>query len=167
MCTSSLSRAVRPVPIKFISVSKGASKGAEVFSEEWAVKVRRYTLLQELQIKPNPLNAKDPEVAKVHEGERVLKAIGNSERLVVLDERGRAVSSEDMAQLLARAGDDGCPSIAFAIGGPYGHSAEVRARADDVISLSKCVLNHSVARVVLMEQLYRAWTILRGEPYHH
>ena len=171
MTTASLSRAVRPVPLKLISVAKGAggsaSKGAALMAEEWALKVRRYVPLTEVQLKPNPLNAKDPAVAKVHEGERVLKAVGPGERLVVLDERGRAVTSEDVARIIARAGDEGWPAVVFAIGGPYGHSEAVRARADDTVRLSSLVLNHSVARVVLLEQLYRAWTILRGEPYHH
>jgi len=169
ICTSSLSRAVRPVPLKVITVSRSAasSKAAQLLAQEWADKTRRYVQLAEIQIKPNPMNTKDPEVAKIQEGERVLKAVGSGERLVVLDERGRAVTSEDVAQLIARGGDEGWPAIVFAIGGPHGHSSEVRARADYVVSLSPLVLNHSVAHIVLLEQLYRAWTILRGEPYHH
>lgn len=166
--SASLARAARPVPIKLISVAKGtASKGAAAFGDEWAAKLRRYTPLTEVQIKPNPLNAKDPGVAQAHEGERVLKAVAPGERLVCLDERGRDLSSEDFARLLAQAGDEGWPGVVFAIGGPYGHPPAVRERADDVVRLSSCVLNHAVARVVLLEQLYRGWTILRGEPYHH
>jgi 23S rRNA (pseudouridine1915-N3)-methyltransferase len=166
--SASLARAARPVPLKLISVAKGsASKGAAAFADEWAAKLRRYAPLTEIQIKPNPLNAKEPAVAQVHEGERVLKAVNPGDRLIVLDERGRDLSSEDFARLLAQAGDEGWPAVVFAIGGPYGHPPEVRKRADDVVRLSSCVLNHAVARVVLLEQLYRGWTILRGEPYHH
>lgn len=65
------------------------------------------------------------------------------------------------------AGDRSSRSVAFCIGGPYGHTDAVRERADATVSLSKCVLNHQIARLVLLEQLYRAWTIIRGEPYHH
>jgi 23S rRNA (pseudouridine1915-N3)-methyltransferase len=167
-CSASLARAVRPVPVKLIAVAKGsASKGGQLFAEEWAAKISRYAPFTEVAIKPNPLNAKDPAVAKQHEGERVLKAVGAGERLVVLDERGHKVGSEDVARLLAAAGDDGCTGVTFAIGGPHGHGDAVRQRADAVISLSGCVLNHTVARVVLLEQVYRGWTILRGEPYHH
>ena len=86
---------------------------------------------------------------------------------VLLCERGRDVSSADVASLLASAGEAAPPALVFAIGGPFGHGAAARARADDAIRLSSCVLNHQVARLVLAEQLYRAWTILRGEPYHH
>jgi len=163
--TASLSRAVRPIPLKLIRVAKG--KDGTAFGDEWADKVRRYTQIEELQIKPNPMNTKDPKIAKQQEGERVLKSVRAGERLVVLDERGRDLKSENFAEILAQASDEGWPSVVFAIGGPYGHSSEVRERADDVIRLSSCVLNHSVARIVLLEQIYRGWTILRGEPYHH
>jgi 23S rRNA (pseudouridine1915-N3)-methyltransferase len=66
-----------------------------------------------------------------------------------------------------QASDQSWPSVVFCIGGPFGHAPAVRERANDTIRLSKMVLNHQVAHVVLLEQLYRAWTILRGEPYHH
>ena len=183
--------AVRPIPIKVITVSKGASKGAKLFSAEWAEKVKRYCQLTEITLKPNPMNVKDPLVAVSHESSKVLKSVSPGEYLVVLDERGRNVKSTDMAALLKRASDQSFKGIAFAIGGPYGHSDAVREKADDIISLSSCVLNHTVAHVLLMEQLYRYvyfyWialvsvcvhkgvptfffrghTIVRGEPYHH
>ena len=168
LCAASLARSVRPVPLKIIAVTKGtSSRAGQLHADEWAAKLRRYCPVVELAVKPNPLNAKDPTVAKQHEGERVMKALAPGERLIVLDERGRDVSSEDVARLLAAAGDDGCAGLAFAIGGPHGHAPAVRERADDVVRLSSCVLNHSVARLVLLEQLFRGWTILRGEPYHH
>jgi 23S rRNA (pseudouridine1915-N3)-methyltransferase len=97
---------------------------------------------------------------------QVLKAISPGERVVLLDERGRDASSEDVARLLIKASDDGTP-LCFVIGGPFGHGAAVMQRGDESIRLSRMVLNHSVAYVVLVEQLYRAWTIVRGEPYHH
>lgn len=74
--------------------------------------------------------------------------------------------SEDVARLLAQAGDEGS-TLVFCIGGPYGHSPQVRARANKVVRLSSLVLNHQVAYIVLVEQLYRGWTILSGSPYHH
>lgn len=73
----------------------------------------------------------------------------------------------DKACLATRAGDRCASSATWCIGGPYGHSDAVRQRADAVVSLSGCVLNHQVALVVLLEQLYRAWTIVRGTAYHH
>ncbi|EFN59390.1 hypothetical protein CHLNCDRAFT_137874 [Chlorella variabilis] len=165
--SQSLARSLRPIPITVVTVAKGSSKGAELMALEWADKLKRYTSLSQIQVKPNPKNAKETAVAVRHEGERVLKVLQPSDRVVLLDERGRDISSEDLARLLAQASDQSWPLVVFCIGGPYGHAPAVRARGNDTIRLSKMVLNHQVAHVVLLEQLYRAWTILRGEPYHH
>ena len=80
---------------------------------------------------------------------------------------GASTAAEARRAWLRRAGDAGWPALCFVLGGPFGHAASVKERADDSVRLSKMVLNHQVAHVVLLEQLYRAWTILRGEPYHH
>ncbi|PNH02247.1 putative RNA methyltransferase At5g10620, partial [Tetrabaena socialis] len=125
-----------------------------------------YAPVSSIAIKPNPRNSPDPAIQREAEGEKVLKALEPRDFVVVLDERGQELRSEDLARLVAAAGDDGRP-LAFCIGGPYGHSDAVRARADRMVRLSVMVLNHQVAVVVLLEQLYRAWTILRGVPYHH
>ena len=85
--------------------------------------------------------------------------------LVALDERGKALSSRDFAAWIARQQQQG-RDLAFAIGGDEGLSDEVRTRAGLVLSLSAMTLPHRLARLVLMEQLYRAFSILRGEPYH-
>lgn len=85
---------------------------------------------------------------------------------MILDERGKAATSEDVARLISQAGDNGTP-LAFVVGGPFGHGQAVFDRAHDSIRLSNMVLNHQVAYVVLVEQLYRGWTIIKGEPYHH
>ena len=81
--------------------------------------------------------------------------------------RGQSAGAARLIALLRRAGDAGWPALCVVLGGPFGHAASVKERADDSVRLSKMVLNHQVAHVVLLEQLYRAWTILRGEPYHH
>ena len=87
--------------------------------------------------------------------------------LIVLDERGRDLDSEAFARLLTEAADTGATTLVFAVGGAYGHAAELRAKARVTLRLSAMVLNHAVARVVLAEQVYRACTIRAGEPYHH
>lgn len=92
--------------------------------------------------------------------------MSTGDRVIILDERGREATSEDIARLIAEAGDNGMPLV-FVVGGPFGHGAAVIERASDSIRLSRMVLNHQVAYIVLVEQLYRAWTIIRGEPYHH
>ncbi|KAG2501580.1 hypothetical protein HYH03_000085 [Edaphochlamys debaryana] len=154
------------MPIRVITVSKENSKGSQLMAKELLEKVERYAPVTTLAIKPNPRNSTDPAVQRETEGERVLKALDGRDFVVVLDERGQEVKSEDMAKLVAAAGEEGRPLV-FCIGGPYGHSDAVRARADRMIRLSALVLNHQVAVVVLLEQLYRGWTILRGVPYHH
>ena len=99
------------------------------------------------------------------EGARLLDRLGRDEALILLDERGRSLTS---AALGAKLGDwqtDG-RDLAFVIGGPDGVSDDVRARADFVWSLSGLTLPHGLARVLLIEQLYRAWTLTTGHPYH-
>jgi 23S rRNA (pseudouridine1915-N3)-methyltransferase len=81
---------------------------------------------------------------------------------ILLDERGRELSSPEFASVL-----EGRPEADFVLGGPYGVSEEVRARAADTIALSRMTLPHEMARLLLVEQLYRAMTILRGGGYHH
>ncbi|CAD7698218.1 unnamed protein product [Ostreobium quekettii] len=135
-------------------------------ANEWLQKARRYARVSEIRIKPNPKSSSTPSVQQEEEAKKVLKLIGEEDIAIVLDERGKDITSQGMAQLIAEAGDMGSP-LTFCIGGPYGHTQEVRERANKVVRLSSLVLNHEVARVVLFEQLYRAWTILKGHPYHH
>lgn len=89
-----------------------------------------------------------------HHLPQVVRHISPRDRVILLCERGKQISSEGLAELIASAGDDGVPLV-FCIGGPFGHGLAIQARANQSICLSKLVLNHSVAYVVLLEQLYR------------
>lgn len=141
---------------------------ADAVAQQWADKARRYAPLEEVVVKTNPKNTQDTLAATEEEGRRCAKHVAdNTDLLVLLDERGRDVSSEGLAELVAGAGDNGYKRLVFAIGGPFGHGTAVRERADDSVKLSRCVLNHQVARIVLLEQVYRAWSILDGSSYHH
>ena len=166
--------AVRAVPIHICTTtSSGKNDISQQYIQEWSAKLSRYTRVESLTFKPNPLRSKSPDVARQEESKRLLKHLtksssgGGAMYVVCLDERGRDADSEGMADILVKASDQGYGSIAFVIGGPFGHAQEVRDMSHDTIRLSRCVLNHSVACVVLVEQLYRAWTIIKGEPYHH
>lgn len=106
-------------------------------------------------------------LAREHEADRVLAALPARAHVVALDERGSRVTSPGLAELLAAAPDSGRDGIVFLIGGPHGHGAAVARAAHARIRLSDMVLNHQLAHILLLEQLYRAWTILRGSPYHH
>lgn len=101
------------------------------------------------------------------ECERILAALKPGERVVVLDERGRAMTSPQFAERLGSWRDQGARQIAFVIGGAYGLTDEVRERADLVMALSAMTFPHQLVRVLFAEQLYRAFSILGGSPYHH
>ena len=100
------------------------------------------------------------------QGARLLAQTPAIAALLALDERGRAVSSTEFAELLRAMRDDGCPQAVFAIGGADGLEARLRARADRVIGFGPMVWPHRLARVMLAEQIYRAVSILAGTPYH-
>ncbi len=101
------------------------------------------------------------------ESDRILAALKPGEKVVVLDERGRQLTSPAFAQCLGAWRDQGIRDIAFVIGGAYGMTDEVRERADLVLSLSPMVFPHQLVRVLFAEQLYRALSILKGTGYHH
>jgi 23S rRNA (pseudouridine1915-N3)-methyltransferase len=107
----------------------------------------------------------DPAVARAKEGQRILQRLKPADFVVALDERGKGWSSTALARELDR-WQNHHPSIALVIGGPEGLTPEVLARANQVWSLSALTFPHGLARVIVVEQLYRAWTILAGHPYH-
>ena len=160
-------RAARAVPLKLVIVTKGGGKAMDAACKEWSDKISRYTAFRETAVRTNPKNAKSPTAQLAAEGERVVKLLEPNDFVVLLDERGDDLTSESLSALIADAGDRGYAGCAFVVGGPFGHGDAVIKRADRKIKLSSMVMNHQVARLVLLEQIYRAWTILRGEPYHH
>jgi len=105
-------------------------------------------------------------VRKQDEANRLLAKIADDAVLVVLDEHGRNRNSPAFADLIAKYRDDGTAELSFMIGGPDGHGEPVLTAARETISLSAMTLPHGLARVVLLEQLYRTATILSGHPYH-
>lgn len=104
---------------------------------------------------------------KIKEGELILKQIGNNDYIVLLDERGKAFRSMEFSKFLEQKMVGSVQHIVFIIGGPYGFSEEVYRRSNQQLSLSKMTFSHQMIRLFFVEQLYRAFTILRGEPYHH
>lgn len=107
------------------------------------------------------------EQIKIREGELILKNIRPSDDLILLDERGKEYSSMELAKVIqdkiSYAGKD----MVFVIGGAYGFSEAVYARANSKLSLSRMTFSHQMVRIIFVEQLYRAFTIIKGEPYHH
>ena len=103
---------------------------------------------------------------KTEEARALLKPLERETRRIVLDERGKALTSQAFAELIRRERDGGTSALAFLVGGPDGHGAEIRDGAVLSVSLSAMTLPHGLARVVLAEQLYRAITLIAGHPYH-
>ena len=101
------------------------------------------------------------------EGEAILKLINDSDHLMLLDEHGAEYRSIEFADMLQRRMLSGTKRLVFLIGGPYGFSDAVYQRANSKISLSKMTFSHQIVRAIFTEQLYRAFTIRRNEPYHH
>ena len=104
---------------------------------------------------------------KDKEGELILKAVGPQDLLVLLDEHGHEYRSLEFADHLQKLMGRGAKSLVFVIGGAYGFSEAVYARSYERISLSRMTFSHQMVRTIFAEQLYRAFTILKGEPYHH
>lgn len=103
---------------------------------------------------------------KEREGSLILQKVSQADKLVLLDEHGKEYRSVEFASWLERHQQQG-RKLVFVIGGPYGFSDEVYRRADEMVSLSKMTFSHQMVRLVFTEQIYRACTIIRGEPYHH
>lgn len=104
---------------------------------------------------------------KEKEGEMLLASLTPSDTVILLDEKGREYTSREFADFQASMMNRGVKQLVYVIGGPYGFSQKVYDRADGKISLSRMTFSHEMARLFFCEQLYRAMTILRGEPYHH
>ncbi|KAK1276833.1 putative RNA methyltransferase [Acorus gramineus] len=161
-------QSVRAAPMRVLTIGKRRSKGVQILVDEYKEKIGHYCRFEDVLIKSNPKNASSDATAQVEaEDVVVMQHVRSDDWVVVLDERGADIGSEQLAGLLVEAGKTGSSSIAFCIGGPYGHGPRLRKRADVIIRLSSMVLNHQIALVVLLEQLYRAWTIIRGQKYHH
>lgn len=110
--------------------------------------------------------ARSAELRKADEGGRLLASVPKADLVLALDEHGRALTSRQFAELLGARRDAGVAQAAFLIGGPDGHGAAVLERANLKLSLGSLTLPHGLARIVLVEQLYRAASILSGHPYH-
>jgi 23S rRNA (pseudouridine1915-N3)-methyltransferase len=101
------------------------------------------------------------------EGEQILRLVNDSDHLMLLDEHGAELRSIEFAEVLQRRMSAGTKRLVFVIGGPYGFSEAVYQRANSKLSLSKMTFSHQIVRAIFTEQLYRAFTILKNEPYHH
>jgi 23S rRNA (pseudouridine1915-N3)-methyltransferase len=154
--------------IRLIAVGKTDHSAIQTLLDEYTKRLGFYIKF-EMEIIPDLKNAKNLSEAsqKAKEGELILKKVQASDELVLLDEQGKQYSSVDFSDYLQKKMNAGLKQLIFVIGGPYGFSESVYQRANGKISLSKMTFSHQMVRVFFTEQLYRAFTILRNEPYHH
>ncbi len=135
-------------------------------AEEYLTRMRPFGDVRVVEVPDRDPGRGGEARALAEEGADVLKALPDGAHVVALVIGGRSLSSEEFAERLERLAVDGKGSVAFVIGGSHGLSADVLARADERLSLGAMTLPHNLARVVLIEQVYRAFKIRRGEPYH-
>jgi 23S rRNA (pseudouridine1915-N3)-methyltransferase len=152
------------VRIRIVAVGKDRSGLYAPAVEEYAKRLGRYARFELVEVPEARRHAGTPR-AKDEEGEALLAKLGDRERVVALDERGDEETSVAFARRVGRWLERG-QDVALVIGGSDGLAAAVKARAAETVALSRMTLAHRLARLVLVEQLYRAFTILRGEPYH-
>ncbi len=149
-------------------VAVGKLKGwAADGCEDYAKRLRRHFPVEIVEVTEEDMNRRSPEEALAAEGGRILKRLPPGAHVISLDrERGKQLPSEGLARRLDALGLAGRSHVAFVLGGPLGLSSEVLAQADEMWSFGEITLPHALARVVLLEQLYRAVKIQRGEKYH-
>jgi 23S rRNA (pseudouridine1915-N3)-methyltransferase len=154
--------------IKLIAIGKTDNKAIISLIEEYAKRLNFYVKF-EFEVIPDLKNTKSISeiIQKEKEGEMILKKLTLSDDLILLDERGKSYSSMDFADYLQKKMNAGLKQLIFVIGGPYGFSDEVYSRANGKLSISKMTFSHQMIRPFFIEQLYRGFTILKNEPYHH
>lgn len=154
--------------IRLLAIGKTDDKNLNNLIESYTKRLGYYIKF-DLEIIPDIKNNKNLSVfqQKQKEGALILSKVSSSDYLILLDEKGRSFSSIDFADELQKKMNSGIKTLVLVIGGPYGFSDEVYQRAKGKISLSKMTFSHQMIRLFVIEQIYRALTILKNEPYHH
>jgi len=154
--------------IQVICVGKTQQAELKSWLPDYCKRLTRFTSLDWHEI-PDLKNRKNiPEKQqKTDEGKLILGAISSSDTLVIFDEKGSTYTSKGFSQFIQKKMNAGTKKLVFVIGGPYGFSAQVYDRAQGKIALSHMTFSHQMVRIFVAEQLYRAFSILNNQPYHH
>ncbi|WP_432411388.1 23S rRNA (pseudouridine(1915)-N(3))-methyltransferase RlmH [Rasiella sp. SM2506] len=154
--------------ITLLAIGKTDDKNLETLIKMYAKRLGHYVPFA-LEVIPDIKKAKNlsEDQQKQLEGAEILKRTTSSDHLIVLDEKGKEFTSEKFATFLQKKMNSGLKNLVFVIGGPYGFSPEIYERAQGKVSLSQMTFSHQMVRLFMVEQLYRGFTILRNEPYHH
>ena len=154
--------------IKLLVVGKTDDKRIQSLIDDYSNRLKHYISFQ-LEVIPDIKNVKNLSVdhQKKKEGDLILSKVTNADRLVLLDEKGKEFSSMNFSKFMQKQMNSGVKQLIFVVGGPYGFSEEVYKKAQGKISLSQMTFSHQMIRLFFTEQIYRAFTILKNEPYHH
>lgn len=154
--------------IELIAVGKTDSAEIESLIATYAKRVNFYCKFS-ITTLPDIRNTRNisSNQQKTAEGKAIIKNLADGDYVILLDERGEELRSMQFADLLRKRMLSGIKRLVFVIGGPYGFSDEVYGRADSKLSLSRMTFSHQFVRAIFAEQLYRGFTILNNEPYHH
>ena len=154
--------------IKILYIGKTDDRHLEALIDKFKSRLGRYVKF-EMECIPDLKNSrgKSTKEQKRLEGQQILKKVHSGDHLVLLDENGKEFDSVSFASYLQKKMNAGTRNLVLVIGGPYGFSEEVYDQAREKISLSKMTFSHQMVRLFAVEQIYRAFTILKNEPYHH
>lgn len=154
--------------IKLIAIGKTDNKALQQLMDDYMKRLSHYVKF-EMDVIPDIKNVKNLSEAqqKEKEGELILSKLSVTDQLILLDENGKSFSSVGFSEELQKKMNSGIKTLVFVIGGPYGFSEAVYSKAQGKVSLSAMTFSHQMVRLFFIEQVYRAFTILRNEPYHH
>ncbi|WP_460218502.1 23S rRNA (pseudouridine(1915)-N(3))-methyltransferase RlmH [Psychroserpens sp. MEBiC05023] len=154
--------------IKLLAIGKTDNKDLQSLINDYQKRLGHYIKFQ-FEIIPDLKKTKhlSEDQQKQKEGELLLNKVSSSDVLILLDENGKQLDSIGFSQYLQKHMNSGIKQLVFVIGGPYGFSSEVYQKANGKLSLSKMTFSHQMIRLFIIEQLYRGFTILKNEPYHH
>lgn len=153
--------------IKIVSVGSIKEKFLKDAISEYLKRLTRFAKIEIIEVDETKIQNKSEEQVKKEEGERLLKRIGQDEFVFLLDLKGELISSEVLAQKINDLINKGISLFTFVIGGTLGLSEEVRKRANIKLSISKMTFTHQMCRMIILEQIYRAFKIINNEEYHH
>ena len=154
--------------IVLLQAGKTANKNISEIADLYLSRIAKYNSVETITL-PNLKNTKNMPIdeQKQKEGKQILQAINNDDFVVIMDERGKEMRTIELAEWMKKTFMLPVKRLVFVIGGPWGFSDEAYKRADYKLSLSKLTFPHQLVRLIFLEQLYRVFTILKGEPYHH
>ena len=154
--------------ISLLTIGKTDNKSLQTLIDDYTKRLSFYVKF-DLEIIPDIKNVKNLSEAqqKEKEGELILSKITPTDHLILLDENGKTFSSVGFSDFLQKKMNAGTKTLVFVIGGPYGFSETVYQKAQGKVSLSEMTFSHQMVRLFVIEQIYRGFTILRNEPYHH